>query len=805
MRMASPHLGAVLEALKFRNPQREALRSLSHSDWEELLPLCDMFRLTLPLRQVCAAYIPRWVRSRVDRNISDHEQRMGHLQAVYTEAAQALGDAGAEHLVLKGFAQWPAGMWDARFRFQSDIDLFCPPESIVRAPGALTQLGYELIQGAEHQPTDHLPTMMRRTEWKWRGDYFDPDIPIPIELHFRFWNDATTRLRPEGMDQFWLRRVERQWDDLSFPALHPVDSLGYAALHVLHHLLFGGLSPYHTYELAWFLHMNAENTQFWEQWQELHADSLRRLEAVSFRLAADRFDCALPEEVEKEIYSLPDAALKWFDRYQDALQSSFVSPSKTSLWLHLSLLNSARDKAAVSCSTLVPVRVPPASAVSHWFPRTFPKFVLHAVSRIAYHLRVLPATLWEGACWWWSQKELNREFKTFLAASWLFDIGMSIFFLLYNLYLLDRGFNEQFLGMVASAMALGAIAGTIPGGAMVQRLGVRKTQIVCFALVAVISALRAVVGGELPLLALSLLVGASLSIWAVAIAPTVAQLTHQKNRPFAFSLVFSSGIGMGIVAGQLGGHLPGWMARVSPQTSTAGAKQAALLMACGIVLLGLWPISRLRLEARPMAERKLYPRNPFLWRFLPAMAAWSLVTGAFSPFFNAYFSQYLHMPVERIGATFSFSQLAQVAAVLAAPAVFRKFGLVTGIVYMQLATAVMLGSLALGSASSAAILFASYMALQYMSEPGMYSLLMNQVKPEEQGGASALNFLVINSAQALSAAVAGAALVRYGYPAVVGMTAAAAVGAAMAFRMLLGPHVVPMAVLASASDAGSAP
>ncbi len=42
-----------------------------------------------------------------------------------------------------------------------------------------------------------------------------------------------------------------------------------------------------------------------------------------------------------------------------------------------------------------------------------------------------------------------------------------------NLYLLDCGFNEKFLGLVTSAMAVGSIVGTVPAGIMGPGLGGR--------------------------------------------------------------------------------------------------------------------------------------------------------------------------------------------------------------------------------------------------------------------------------------------------------------------------------------------
>ena len=88
-----------------------------------------------------------WVRSQIDRNLADNAQRFERIKAVYCEFANALRDTGAEHLVVKGFAQSPDFVEHPRFRLQSDIDAYCPPESISRAREVLSRLGYEPLAG----------------------------------------------------------------------------------------------------------------------------------------------------------------------------------------------------------------------------------------------------------------------------------------------------------------------------------------------------------------------------------------------------------------------------------------------------------------------------------------------------------------------------------------------------------------------------------------------------------------------------------------------------------------------------------
>jgi predicted MFS family arabinose efflux permease len=172
-------------------------------------------------------------------------------------------------------------------------------------------------------------------------------------------------------------------------------------------------------------------------------------------------------------------------------------------------------------------------------------------------------------------------------------------------------------------------------------------------------------------------------------------------------------------------------------------------------------------------------------QFLAALLLWSLATGAFNPFFNVYFSKNLGMAVSQIGTLFSLSQLVQVAAVLLAPVVLRRLGAISGLISIQMATALALAALALGPPSPlAALAYAGYMGFQFMSEPGIYSLLMDRVQPEERSGASALNFLVIFGGQAIAAMAAGFGVKRFGYPVVLFIAAALAALAALVLRQI---------------------
>jgi MFS family permease len=357
--------------------------------------------------------------------------------------------------------------------------------------------------------------------------------------------------------------------------------------------------------------------------------------------------------------------------------------------------------------------------------------------------------------------------------------------LLFNLFLISHGFTENALGLLTSAMAAGSIAGAIPAGRLAKRFGLQRALSTFFICGTVIFAARSLTLSNTAQLVLAFLSGMALSTFGVCLSPTVAQLTSERTRPFAFSLVCSVGIVIPALGGLAGGILPGWLAKSALPIHSLEPIQLVLLASCGILAMGIWPVLNLKIGRAPIRPKTRRAFNPFLLRFLLAIALWSMIDDSFSPFANVYFARYLQMSLPQIGLTFSLSYFAQVLTILAAPIVFRKFGLVAGITYLQIATSIALGSLAMAhGVATAGFIYVAYNALQ-CSDPGMYSLLMNRVAPEERDSASALNSLVMACSQAIAAAIAGVSIARLGYPFLLWVTSGASLVAAGVFWGLL--------------------
>jgi MFS family permease len=384
--------------------------------------------------------------------------------------------------------------------------------------------------------------------------------------------------------------------------------------------------------------------------------------------------------------------------------------------------------------------------------------------------------------WTRMRRRFSSEFWTFFAAAFFFDLGFGLFFFLFNLYLTDLHFNERIVGNIAASLTLGNVVATLPVTFLARRLGLRPLLLFSFVSAPLICMARVLILWEPAQIALAFATGMALCCWPVCFSPTVASLTDERNRTSGFSIMFATGIGMGTLAGLLGGYIPELLHKGGMHSSMVGGIRVVLLFACGLILMGVWPLWRLKSRDHLPASGQRMRLHPFLLHFLPPFVLWNVVTGSFPAFGAIYLQQVLKIPLGRVGMVFSASQLAQFAAVIAAPLLFRRRGMVKGIVLAQVGTALFLALIGATRMIPAAVgFYLAYNAMLYMCTPGIYNLLMNRIPESERSTASAVQNLSGAICQAGTQALTGLCIVQFGYRPVLMTNALFALGAAALF------------------------
>jgi len=400
----SPSLLTVVRSLSFGQDRRSDLRSIPEAEWRRLLALTDRSQLTLPLAVRCRNELPVWVQQRLNGNLQNNAIRHHRILDAYQELDHALSSKGIDFMVLKGLTQWPNYCDDLRHRPQYDLDLYCSRDAIDPALEAIHSLGYESFGRKAKTAIDHLPPLIRMTGWRPGGDYYDPEMPLTIELHFRFWDEATERFGVDSASGFWQRRVRREIQGLSVPTLNRFDGLSYTTWHLVRHLVRGDVRAYHVYELSHFLERTADDHTFWRNWRERKSSAL--VEAIAFRLAVDWFECPAHPVVQELCHALPLSVRRWFDLFAFSPLRALERPNKDELFLHCCLVTGWPARLQIVKQRLFPVRFNPVIVDAHvpapdWRLRLKRQvFGTWFMARRAFHhVRTLPPVMWNGVRW----------------------------------------------------------------------------------------------------------------------------------------------------------------------------------------------------------------------------------------------------------------------------------------------------------------------------------------------------------------------------------------------------------------------
>lgn len=396
---APRHVTAILEALQFQNASSQRLSQLSPLEWQDLLSWCDRRQLTLLLPRVCGSSIPANIQGEIARRNERYGVRFERLKAEFFDIVAALTAAGLEFVLLKGLSHSPELTPDARLRAQGDLDLWLIGPAVHKAKDTLQRLGYVSVGTSRSR---HLSPLARPCNWKWAGDLFDPDMPISVELHYELWSEDAEYVPAQGIEAFWARRVPRSFDGHEVSVLCNEDLVGFAALHLLLHVLHGELPLERAWELARFLDTHSDDIVLWQSWRGSHSGDLKRLELISFALVTRWFSCRWPDQLDAELLNLPEPVRLWLEQCSLAPLVSQWSANKREVWLHLALIDGWSNKVRVLARRLFPLSFARFGTQEENKPSLAeaPRILLQGLKpfsrRLLHHLCTLSPTIYDG-------------------------------------------------------------------------------------------------------------------------------------------------------------------------------------------------------------------------------------------------------------------------------------------------------------------------------------------------------------------------------------------------------------------------
>jgi MFS family permease len=387
-------------------------------------------------------------------------------------------------------------------------------------------------------------------------------------------------------------------------------------------------------------------------------------------------------------------------------------------------------------------------------------------------------------------REFSRPARLYLLAEFLAWTGHGVFSVLFNLYLVEGGYKEAFVGTAVSVNALGLALAALPAGALADRWGRRRCLILGAALDGLGFMVRATVLAPGVIIAASFVAGAGQSMLAIAAAPFITEHSTPRERTHLFSAFFACALLAGVAGSAVGGWLPRVLIALPAgfHPNLLHSYRAVLVMGAAFSLSAALPLLRLRGLREIAASRADEPAPPEATRRLFPIALNAALIGAGAglviPFMNLYFKNRFACTSGQIGLFFSLAQVFTALASLLGPAVARRFGKLRTAVVSELLSLPFL--VTLGAERQLGVAVAAFWmraTLMQASTPLLQTFIMEALPAGLRARATSIINLVWNIGWALSATLAGVVIQRFGFAVPFYMTAALYALAATTFYL----------------------
>jgi MFS family permease len=381
-------------------------------------------------------------------------------------------------------------------------------------------------------------------------------------------------------------------------------------------------------------------------------------------------------------------------------------------------------------------------------------------------------------------RSFSRPARLFLVHIGLGWTGYGVNAVLFNLYLVEAGYQESFVGRVIAVNGIGLAVAALPAGWLAERWGRRPCLMLGAILFGTGHLLRALVLWPPLIYAGSMLAGIGQSLTAISAAPFLTEHSTSRERTHLFSSFFAGELLAGVVGNLIGGWLPRVLHGLPLEPSWLQAYRWTLLAAVMLDYGSIVPILRLAgLREVPLARERagLDPREH--WRILPiAVNAFLIGAGAglVIPFMNLYFKTRFDCSSAQIGMFFSVAQILTAVAMMTGPVAARRFGKLRTATTSQLLSLPFLVTLGAERRLATAVgAFWMRATLMQASTPLLTAFVMETLPQGLRARSASFTNLVWNLGWAMSATLAGVMIVRFGYAVPFYVTAALYLGAAL--------------------------
>lgn len=381
--------------------------------------------------------------------------------------------------------------------------------------------------------------------------------------------------------------------------------------------------------------------------------------------------------------------------------------------------------------------------------------------------------------WVQNVKGYNRNIRLFLWANLLFQIGMGMFMIMYNLYIVALNHEPLVVGKVVSMTSLAAALILIPAGFISDRVGRKKVILVGLFFTIISFVMRSLIEYEFGLLATAFMTGLFSSFIQVSAIPFLAENSTKKQRVHLFSLNFALMM-IAQVIGNVGGGVVTDVLHIWGGYSELMSLRITLLLGTLISVIAFIPILMIKEKRKEKAKpssadavktmvklKEAFTMNKNSLKIIGLFAIAQMLigfgAGLVIPYLNLYFTDRFDASKSAIGLVVSLGQAATAIAMFIGPMIVRRVGEVKAVVLLQLLSIPFLLVTAFTNnfyLASAGFLFRQ--ALMNAGNPIQMSIMMDRVDDNMKGLANSVGQMIFMLGWAVMGPVSTAIISAHG-------------------------------------------
>ncbi len=272
-------------------------------------------------------------------------------------------------------------------------------------------------------------------------------------------------------------------------------------------------------------------------------------------------------------------------------------------------------------------------------------------------------------------------------ASWVFwAFGFGINDVLFNLYLLEAGFSEDFLGFFLSIAMFLAGGLAIFAGMLADRYSRKWILVVSSIIMFVGIFIQYSTLNPTYLLISQLLYGIGFGFSGVCWQPYTASVTTEEERVHVFSLRYALFLVASLLGSLAGGFLPKIWTNLGFALDLLTAYRLTLwtaLIPLALAVIVIVPMSTDRISNNHSFGFGNVHNRGFIGKYALAWAISGLGAGMFIYFFNVYFNEAFNLDETTIGIIFALNTIVMAIGNFASPGIVDRIGKLGTIIWFQ--------------------------------------------------------------------------------------------------------------------------